>query len=149
MTPEDKEIVQRTWKSVVPIADTAADLFYDKLFELDPDLKALFERVDLAAQKKKLLQALAATVSGLDTLEGLVPQLTDLGRRHATYGVDDAHYETVGQALLSTLETGLADAWTPEVSNAWTAAYTLVAETMKGGAHTDDRLQPQPQSAAA
>ena len=106
MTPEEKEIVQSSWKMVVPIADTAADLFYDKLFELDPSLKHMFDGVDLAAQKKKLLQALATTVSSLDTLEALVPVLSELGRRHATYGVIDKHYDTVASALLWTLETG-------------------------------------------
>ena len=139
MTPEEKEIVQSTWKMVVPIADTAADLFYDKLFELDPSLKPLFANVDLDAQKKKLLQALATTVSSLDTLDALVPVLTELGRRHASYGVIDAHYDTVASALLWTLETGLGDAWTPAARQAWTTAYTIVADTMKAGARNDDQ----------
>ena len=138
MTPEEKEIVQSTWKMVVPIADTAADLFYDKLFELDPSLKSLFADVDLAAQKKKLLQALATTVSSLDALDALVPVLSELGRRHATYGVIDKHYDTVASALLWTLETGLGDAWTPAARQAWAAAYTIVADTMKSGARRDD-----------
>ncbi|MEM9354886.1 MAG: globin family protein [Pseudomonadota bacterium] len=134
MTPEHKEIVRQTWTLVVPIADMAADLFYDKLFELDPDLTAYFQNVDLSSQKKKLLQALAMTVASLDNLESLVPQLSDLGRRHAGYGVVDSHYETVGRALLWTLEQGLQDAWTPASQEAWTAAYEVVSDTMKLGA---------------
>ncbi|MGI9477939.1 MAG: globin family protein [Hyphomicrobiaceae bacterium] len=148
MTPEDKAIVQHTWAMVVPIADTAANLFYDKLFELDPALEALFAEVDLAAQKKKP-QALATTVASLDALDALVPQLADLGRRHASYGVVDAHYDTVGRALLWTLQTGLGDAWTPATEKAWTAAYTTVAETMKAGAQTGQETPPQTQYRAA
>ena len=137
MTPEQKETVKQTWTMVVPIADTAADLFYDKLFELDPSLKPLFEDVDLASQKKKLLQALATTVAGLDDLASLVPIISQLGRRHAGYGVVDAHYETVGRALLWTLQQGLQKAWTPAAQDAWTAAYTVISETMKAGARHD------------
>ncbi|MFY0610199.1 MAG: hemin receptor [Hyphomicrobiaceae bacterium] len=149
MTPEEKQIVQRTWMMVIPIADTAADLFYEKLFQLDPDLEPLFSGIDLAAQKKKLLQALATTVASLDELEALVPLLADLGRRHAGYGVVDAHYDTVGRALLWTLETGLADAWTPTTQRAWTAAYTTVAETMKAGARAEKNAPTQSRNKAA
>lgn len=137
MTPEQKKIVRQNWTLVEPIADAAADLFYDKLFELDPNLRALFMDVDLASQKKKLMQALATTIAGLDDLASLVPQISELGRRHAGYGVVDAHYETVGRALLWTLQQGLGDAWTPAARDAWTAAYTLVSETMQAGAKRD------------
>ncbi len=139
MTPEQKDIVRQTWKSVVPIADTAADLFYDRLFALDPELKALFQDVDIAAQKQKLLQALAATVAGLNQLEALASQLSELGRRHAGYGVVEAHYETVGQALIWTLEQGLQEEWTPNARQAWQAAYTVVSQTMMEGARGQTR----------
>lgn len=134
MTPEQKEIVRRTWSSVAAIADTAADLFYDRLFELDPQLKPLFRDTDLAAQKQKLVEALATTIASLDAIGELAPVLAELGRRHASYGVVDAHYDTVGAALLWTLEKGLGDAWGPEAAEAWGAAYTVVAQTMKQGA---------------
>lgn len=134
MTPEQKDIVRHTWSSVAPIADAAADLFYDRLFELDPQLKQLFEGTDLNAQKEKLVQALATTVANLDAIGELAAALADLGRRHATYGVVDAHYDTVGQALLWTLEKGLGDAWEPAAEQAWATAYRLVSETMKQGA---------------
>jgi hemoglobin-like flavoprotein len=137
MTPGEKEIVERTWRKILPIADTAADIFYRQLFDIDPDVRALFGNVDLAAQKKKLLQALATAVAGLNCLDVLAPHLAELGRRHAEYGVIDRHYETVGCALLQTLQEGLGADWTADAELAWTAAYTLVAETMKAGAPSE------------
>jgi len=134
MTPDQISIVQQTWKQVEPIATVAADLFYNRLFALDEKLRPLFKNTDLDAQKAKLLQALSMTVAGLDTAERLAPALKELGRRHRTYGVVGAHYDTVGAALLWTLEQGLGDAWSPVVEAAWTAAYSLVATTMQAGA---------------
>jgi hemoglobin-like flavoprotein len=125
-----KDLVQSTFAMVVPIAETASDIFYTKLFELDPSLKALFKG-DIKDQGRKLMTMLAAAVKGLDDLAGLVPIVQDLGKRHVGYGVTDAHYDTVGAALLSTLETGLGDAWNEEVKAAWVSVYTVLATTMK------------------
>jgi hemoglobin-like flavoprotein len=91
-------------------------------------------RGDMAEQRRKLMQMLTAAVKGLDRLEQLVPVVEDLGRRHATYGVEDRHYDTVGSALLWTLEKGLGDAFTPETKQAWTTVYGLLATTMKTAA---------------
>lgn len=134
MTPRQKTLVQETWRQVEPIADEAASLFYDRLFEIDSGLRELFAEIDMAAQRKKLIQALSTVVDGLDRIEGVVPQLESLGRRHAGYGVRDAHYETVGAVLLWTLEMGLDDLWTAEVKIAWTVAYGLVSDVMRRGA---------------
>lgn len=134
MTPENKTLVKSTWAMVVPIADVAASLFYDRLFTLDGSLRPLFATTDMAEQRRKLMQALAAVVNGLDNLEPLIPVLETLGRNHVRYGVIDQHYETVGAALLWTLEQGLKDAWTPAVQSAWTTAYGTVAGVMRGAA---------------
>ena len=133
MTPEEKALVQSTFAQLVPIADQAAALFYARLFEMDPGLRPLF-RSDMREQGKKLMQMIGACVKGLDALDQLVPTVKDLGRRHAGYGVTDAHYETVGGALLWTLERGLGSAFTPAVKGAWTTVYTVLATTMKAGA---------------
>ena len=130
MTPESKRLVQESWARVEPIADTAAGLFYDRLFEIDPSLRAMFP-ADLREQRKKLMQMLAAAVKGLTRLDQLVPVVQDLGRRHGRYGVQDAHYDTVGAALLWTLEKGLGRAFTPEVAEAWATVYGVLASTMK------------------
>ena len=133
LTVRQKELVQGTFASIATIADDAAVLFYQRLFELDPSLRPMF-RGDMSEQRKKLMQMITAAVKGLDRLEQLVPVVQDLGRRHAGYGVRDSHYETVGAALLWTLEAGLGKAFTPEVKEAWTAVYGLLSTTMKDAA---------------
>ncbi len=133
MTPQEIALVQESWKSVEPIAETAADLFYGRLFELDPALKPLFT-TDIKEQGKKLMQMIGVVVAGLSKLESIVPAVQSLGRRHGDYGVEPEHYDTVGAALLWTLEKGLQDAFTPAVKEAWTNAYTLLATTMKDAA---------------
>ncbi len=130
-----KRLVQTTFAKVEPIAEAAAELFYDKLFELDPALKVLFKG-DIKEQGRKLMATLKVAVKGLDDLEKLVPVLQELGRRHAGYGVQDKDYGTVAAALLWTLGQGLKDDFSPEVEAAWTAVYGILAETMKAAAKT-------------
>jgi len=134
MTPTQIESIRASWTSVEPIADVAATLFYDRLFELDPTIQRLFRRTDMEGQKKILMQTLTVVVRSLDRLDQLVPALEALGRRHAAYGVREAHYETVGTALLWTLGQGLGDGFTPGLRDAWTEAYTTLASVMIGAA---------------
>ena len=133
MTPEQVTLIQDSFAKVVPIAETAAELFYGKLFELDPAVKPLF-KTDLKEQGAKLMATLNVVVTGLTDLESIVPAVQDLGRRHVGYGVKDEHYDTVGAALIWTLGQGLGDGFTDEVEGAWTAAYGILAATMKDAA---------------
>jgi nitric oxide dioxygenase len=133
MTPEQKSLVQQSFGAVAPIAETAAALFYGRLFELDPSLRPLFHG-DMATQGRHLMATLAVAVRGLDELATLVPIVQTLGRRHAAYGVRDEHYATVGEALLWTLEQGLGERFTPAVRDAWAAVYHLLASTMQDAA---------------
>jgi hemoglobin-like flavoprotein len=133
MTPKQITLVQTSFAQVTPIADTAAALFYQRLFELNPALRPLFKG-DMREQGKKLMLMLKIVVSGLDRLEMIVPAVQELGRRHVVYGVQAAHYDTVGAALLWTLRQGLNETFTPDIEAAWAAAYTLLAETMKAAA---------------
>ena len=127
-------LVQSSWEQVLPIADTAAQLFYSRLFEIDPSLQPMFTKTDMAEQRKKLMQMITVAVRGLENIDELLPAIEALGRRHSGYGVIDAHYETVGTALLWTLEQGLGPAFTPEVRSAWTETYTVLAAVMQRGA---------------
>ncbi|HMC76197.1 MAG TPA: globin family protein [Vicinamibacterales bacterium] len=133
LTVAQKTLVQDSFATIALIADDAAVLFYQKLFELDPSLERMF-RGDMKEQRKKLMQMLTAAVKGLDHLDRLVPVVQDLGRRHTGYGVADHHYDTVGAALLWTLEMGLGRTFTAEMKEAWTAVYVLLATTMKDAA---------------
>ena len=128
-----KALVQQTFAEVAPMGDQAVALFYDRLFEIDPDLRIMFE-TDMTDQRRKLLEALELAVDGLDVPDLLVPVVEELGRRHRTYGISDADYETVGAALLWTLEQGLGSRYTEEVKEAWTAVYGLLSGAMRAGA---------------
>ena len=131
MSPDQTQLVQDTWKQVVPIADTAANLFYDRLFEIDPSTRPLFNAETLPEQKRKLIMMLNTVVNGLKRPEEIIPAAEALARRHVGYGVAAPHYESVGAALLWTLEQGLKEAWTPAAKSAWTAAYSTVAKVMR------------------
>ncbi|MPZ58037.1 MAG: hemin receptor [Rhizobiales bacterium] len=133
MTPDKVKLVQDSFKKVVPIAGTAADLFYDRLFTIAPEVRSLFPE-DLTEQKKKLIQMLATAVTNLHQVETILPAVQDLGRRPVAYGVTDKHFEPVGEALLWTLEKGLGDEFTPPVKEAWTETYLTVAGVMKQAA---------------
>ena len=130
MTPRQIELIRTSWTAVEPIADVAATLFYDRLFEADPAIRRLFRSTDMAAQRKNLIQTLTVVVRSLDRLEQIVPAVQALGRRHGGYGVRPAHYDMVGAALLWTLEQGLGDAFTPELGEAWAEAYSILATVM-------------------
>ncbi len=133
ITAQQKELVQKTWVMVVPIADKAAELFYGRLFELEPEYKAMFKN-DMTEQGKKLMKTINIAVEALNDVEPLIPVLKQMGADHAGYGVKDRDYNVVGAALLWTLEQGLGDAFTDEVRNAWGAVYELLASVMKQGA---------------
>ncbi len=130
LTPAQVALVQESWKLVVPIADQAAALFYSKLFELDPSLKGLFKS-DMKDQGKKLMDMITVAVRGLDDLEGIVPALKSLARRHVGYDVKAEHYDTVGEALLWTLEQGLGpDVFSDACKEAWATTYGIMAQVM-------------------
>lgn len=133
ITPQQKELVQTTWTMVVPIADKAAELFYGRLFELEPEYKKMFKN-DMTEQGKKLMKTINIAVAALDDVEPLVPVLKQMGADHAGYGVVERDYNVVGAALLWTLEQGLGEAFTDEVKSAWGAVYELLASVMKEGA---------------
>lgn len=135
MTNEQIKLVQDSFRQVAPIAETAAQLFYARLFELDPDLELLFKG-NLSEQGRKLMQMLGLAVNSLDRMDQLLPVVRSLGTRHVSYGVRDKDYDTVGQALLWTLGRGLGDAFTPDVEAAWSNVYATLASAMQSGSKT-------------
>ena len=135
MTPDKIALVQKSFSQVVPIADQAAMLFYDRLFEIAPEVKPMFHDADMIEQRRKLMATLGVVVAGLTRLETVLPAASALAKKHVSYGVKDEHYPIVGSALLWTLEQGLGDAWNPELADAWTTAYGTLSGYMISEAH--------------
>ncbi|QDW37467.1 hemin receptor [Bradyrhizobium sp. KBS0727] len=129
MNPTQIKLVQDSFAKVAPISEQAAVLFYGRLFEVAPSVRAMFPD-DMTEQRKKLMATLALVVGGLSNLEAVLPAASALAKRHVSYGAKPEHYPVVGGALLWTLEKGLGDAWTPDVANAWTAAYGTLSGYM-------------------
>ncbi len=134
MTPEKIALVQSSWDKVKPISEQAAELFYGRLFELDPSLKPLFKG-DMKEQGRKLMATLNLAVVSLTNLPAILSAVQDLGRRHVGYGVPDQSYQTVGEALLWTLDKGLGDDFTDDVKDAWAETYTTLSDIMLAAAH--------------
>ncbi|MEJ2360955.1 MAG: globin family protein [Gammaproteobacteria bacterium] len=133
MKPEHVIHVKNTWALILPVADKAAKLLYDKVFELEPPLQPLFSG-DMTVQGRKLMNMIDTVVNSLDRHKAMVPSLQQLGERHAGYGVKDNDYDILGAALLWTLETCLGENFTPEVKEAWTITYNELARAMKTAA---------------
>ena len=129
MTPDQIKLVQDSFAKVAPISEKASELFYGRLFETAPQVRALFPD-DMTEQRKKLMATLAIVVNGLTNLDAILPAASALAKRHVSYGAEPAHYPIVGSALLWTLEQGLGPSWTPEVAAAWTAAYGTLSGFM-------------------
>jgi hemoglobin-like flavoprotein len=129
ITPAQVELVQSSFQHVLPIADVAGLLFYERIFTMAPEARALFGD-DIALQASRTMAAVKTAVNGLDNLDQIAPFLVRLGARHVRYGVQPEHFDLVGGALLWTLEQGLGDAFTPEVHDAWSAAFGLIARAM-------------------
>ena len=134
MTPQQIDLIRQSFCVVHPIAEQAAALFYDNLFTADPSLRPMFKS-EMAQQGHRLMSMIGTAIGLLGKPDKLLPAVRALGARHAGYGVLDAHYDTVGVALLKTLEQGLGSDWTPEVKDAWTAWYAFLSRTMMDGAH--------------
>ena len=139
MTPQQIALVQQSFSKVAPISEAASKLFYDRLFEVAPSVRAMFPE-DMTEQRKKLMGVLAAVVNGLSNLETILPVASALAKRHVAYGTKAEHYPVVGATLLWTLEKGLGEAWTPELATAWTDAYGVLSGYMMSEAYG---AQPQ------
>jgi hemoglobin-like flavoprotein len=131
MTNQQATLVRNSYEQLIPVAGHAAELFYRILFNRNPELRALFVS-DPEVQRQKFLYTLDALIKVIDRPEALLPEATELGHRHLSYGVLNEHYPAVGQALLSALREELAGHFSADVENAWEALYDLVARAMKG-----------------
>jgi hemoglobin-like flavoprotein len=129
MTPAEIKLVQDSFARIGPISDQAAEIFYGRLFEIAPQVRAMFPD-EMSEQRRKLMTTLAIVVNGLGNLDATLPAAGALAKRHVSYGATPAHYPIVGGALLWTLERGLGRAWTPQVAAAWSTAYATLSGFM-------------------
>jgi len=146
MTPEEIELVQESWIKVKPISEQAAEIFYGRLFEIAPEVKPYFKG-DMKAQGRKLMLMINTSVSALRDLDAVVPVIQAMGKRHIGYGVQDKDYDSVGAALIWTLEQGLGDEFTPETQAAWVKTYDILSSTMKAAAAEETASEPEAISA--
>ncbi|MHB9020893.1 MAG: globin family protein [Halothiobacillus sp.] len=124
------KLVRHSWQKVERIAPQASAIFYENVFTADPSLKSLFKQGDMTAQGQKLMQMIGVAISKLDELDVLVPVLENLAKRHVGYGVQQAHYQIIGDALIQALDQGLGADFTPDVKNAWVTVYGVMADVM-------------------
>ncbi len=131
MTSHQIILIKKSWALVAQIdKETVGTLFYNRLFEIMPQVKPMFSRTTVPEQSKKLLTMLSYIINKLDKLDDILDEVKKLAQRHVHYGVKDEHYTAVGSALLWTLEAGLGDNWTRELETAWIACYTLLSGAM-------------------
>jgi nitric oxide dioxygenase len=136
MNAERKRLVQDSWEAIARDHDRIATAFYDRLFEIDLGARALFAKTNMGEQRMKFVQMLGEIVRNLDLPKALVPTVAALGERHGDYGVREADYDRVREALLAAIAGELRDGFTEEIRDAWEEAYALTAAVMKRGAHT-------------
>lgn len=129
MNAQQIELVQASFEMVRPIADQAAETFYQRLFEIAPEYRSLFKN-NMRKQGAMLMSTLGLAVGSLNNLEAILPAVRSLGQRHAGYGVTAEHYQPVAEAFLWTLDHYLGEAFTPELKEAWVEAYTILAGAM-------------------
>ena len=144
MNPDHIAIVRSSWPAIATRDDALTVRFYEVMFEIDDSAARLFASVDMASQRGKLFRSLAVIVDALDDLDRLLPAIAELGKRHATYGVERRHFDVVGQSLLRAIEGVLGDDFTPAVRDAWAEAYTLVAAVMMRALDRAGARDPRP-----
>ena len=130
----DVETLEATFDLVAPRGEELMDVFYARLFAAAPAVRPLFAGTDLKRQKAMLLSTLVLLRKSLRELHRIVPKLKELGARHVAYGAEPAHYPVVGTVLIASMAEVAGDAWREEYTQAWAAAFDVVAGAMLEGA---------------
>lgn len=146
----EKKVVRRSWNLAVPTAEMAADFFYRRLFQLEPEYRALFPE-DLTGSKRAFARALAFVVQALDweepswredakPEEDLLLLALALGRRHAElYRVREGSYANICAAVLAALEDSLGSAFDAETRETWSRLLATLTRAMQMGSASIDR----------
>jgi len=148
MTPEQKELVRASFDSLLPVAQSTAELFYSRLFETNPSLRPMFMS-DMRGQARKFISMVRVVVTHMDQIDQVTPAVEAMGRRHSGYGVENRHYEAFGKALTWAMEETLGPAFDAQTRDAWMALYASLADSMKRAAAETNEPQPVSRDAIA
>ncbi len=129
MTPQQIQLLKKSWESIKPKASQLAEVFYYQLFDANPDLRVMFKG-SFYEQQQKFIRMIDMIIANVNHLYVIQNDLQKSGLRHQEYGVKPEHYAPVGAALLSALQQSLKDEWTPEHTEAWSEAYKVLSEQM-------------------
>jgi len=137
----DTAALKASWGKVAAAGDDVPLYFYSHLFLSHPEVRSMFP-IQMTAQREKLVAALGAVVSNVESLDDVVPLLEQLGRDHRRFAVVSEHYGAVGASLLATLKRFLGTSWTPELADTWAQAYGVVAKVMVAAAEQHEDVAP-------
>ncbi len=137
----DTAALKASWGKVAAAGDDVPLYFYSHLFLSHPEVRSMFP-IQMTAQREKLVTALGAVVSNVESLDDVVPLLEQLGRDHRRFAVVSEHYGAVGASLLATLKRFLGTSWTPELADTWAQAYGIVAKVMVAAAEQHEDVAP-------
>ena len=130
---DEIRLVKDTFPEIRDMAIPVSLLFYGRLFDLDPSLRALF-KIDMTSQSEKLMAMVDSVVASLDSFDEVRPALRELGRRHVDYGVKEAHYATLASAFVWAVGQALDGGSSPDVRDAWNAVLAEISREMLSGA---------------
>ena len=131
LTTEQKRLILNSFFRLEPALDLVAQLFFLKLFRLDPGLRKKFDGpVEMQARKFSAGAKLAMISLGHE--DGLAPTLKLLGTRHRQMGIRARHYRTMSRALVWTLERSLDKSFDRDTRDAWNTMLAQFAKVMSG-----------------
>jgi hemoglobin-like flavoprotein len=133
VTKQQRRLVQESLPEIQELSGPIGQLFFGRLFEMDPSLRAMFHQ-DIALQSKKVMDVLTSVVARLDHFDEFEPEIRALGQRHTGYGVRPDHYDLLNNALIWALGRALDSEFYPELKAAWRAVLDSISVTMKEGA---------------
>ena len=130
LTPLQINLIKSSFAAVYFNQEKSAKVFYDRLFEIAPQMRPLFTS-DMKVQGKKLMDLLSVLVSATSHQSNFELLVQDTAEKHIGYGATPKYYELVGEALLWMMQEQLRNDFTPAVQEAWTEVYQMIATAMQ------------------
>ncbi|EUJ38752.1 flavohemoprotein [Listeria weihenstephanensis FSL R9-0317] len=130
ITEEQKQIVKSTAPILKEHGKEITSIFYKKMFEAHPELLNYFNLTnqEIGTQPLALANTVYLAAENIEQLEVLLPQVKTIAHKHRSLTIKAEHYPIVGEYLLKGIAEYLGDAATPEILDAWGAAYGIIAD---------------------